>query len=372
MKKELLEIRKYIILVLIGILAYWSLNNYMIFFNIFKTIINVFKPFALAGIIAFILNIPMIKTEKIIKQKFNLPDKTTRIISIVSSILIFVLVILFVALLLIPELIENIKALIVTVPQIIIDAENFIINLLDQSPDVQSQIKDMFQNSSNVSDLASNVLNYVVNGSVTFIKSIISSFVTIFTSIVFAFYILVQKETIVLGIKKFINASVTKEESKKINEIAKITNKTFSKFLTGQCLDASILGIIMFIVLTIFGIPYALLISVLTAITALIPVFGAWIAMIVGVLLIMISNPAQAIIFVLIFLILQQIENNFIYPKIVGGSVGLSPMWTLIAISIGGSLFGVIGMLIGLPLASVLYSIFKNTINEKLKEKKID
>lgn len=371
MKKELLEMRKYIILILIGILFYWSLNNMNIFINIIKTFITVLTPFLLGGVVAFILNIPMSKIEKIIIKKFNLNRGTSRGVAIILSILMFVLIILFIALLLIPELIENVKMLIASIPQMVSDVQNFIINLLDQSPEVQVQIRDMFNNSGSASDLFSNILNYVINGSVGFIKSIISSFVTIVTSIIFSIYILVQKESIIKGMKRVLNAFTSKKEANKVIEILKITNVTFSKFLTGQCLDASILGILMFIVLSIFRIPYALLISVLTAVTALIPVFGAWVAMGVGVLLIIITSPAKALMFVLIFLILQQLENNFIYPKVVGASVGLSPMWTLIAITVGGKLFGVIGMLIGLPLASVLYSLFKNTINEKLKEKEL-
>lgn len=371
MKKELLEMRKYIILILIGILSYWCLNNIGIFVNIIKTIVTVLTPFLLGGAVAFILNIPMSSIERFIVKKFNLNRGASRGVAIVLSILIFVLIILFVALLLIPELIENIKMLIASIPQMVVDVENFIINLLDQSPEVQVQIKDMFNNSSNASDLFSNVLNYIINGSVDFIKSIISSFVTIVTSIIFSIYILVQKESIIKGAKRVLNAFASKDDAKKVIEVLKITNVTFSKFLTGQCLDASILGVLMFVVLSIFKIPYALLISVLTAVTALIPVFGAWVAMGVGVLLIIITSPAQALMFVLIFLILQQLENNFIYPKVVGASVGLSPMWTLIAITVGGKLFGVIGMLVGLPLASVLYSLFKNTINEKLKEKEL-
>lgn len=371
MKKDLIEMRKYILLVLIGVLSYWCLNNLGIFIKIIKTFITVLVPFLLGGAVAFILNIPMSKIESFIIKNFALNRGVSRVIAIVLSLLIFVLIILFISLLLIPELIDNIKMLITSIPQMVNDVENFVINLLDQSPDVQAQIKDMFNSSSNISDIFSNILNYIINGSVDFIKSIISSFITIITSVIFSIYILMQKESIIKGAKRVLNAFASKREAGKVAEILKITQVTFSKFLTGQCLDASILGVLMFIVLSIFGIPYALLISVLTAVTALIPVFGAWVAMGVGVLLIVITSPAKALMFVLIFLILQQLENNFIYPKVVGASVGLSPMWTLIAITIGGKLFGVIGMLLGLPLASVLYSLFKNTINEKLKEKEL-
>lgn len=369
MKKELLEVRKYIWLVLIGVLSYWLLNHFYIFFNIISTIFKVLSPFILGGVIAFILNIPMSKIESLLKEKTNIKDGLSRGISIVLALLIFVAILAFVAFLLVPELIGNIKNLINTIPNLVSSGQQVIINLLDQSPDIQSQIIDMFEQSGNVTDIVSNVLNYIVNGAVGFIKSFISSFITIFTSIIFSIYMLSQKEELINGTKRIIKALTGKANSKKIFEIAKLTQTTFSRFLSGQCLDVSILGVLMFVVLALFRFPYPLLISVLTAITALIPVFGAWIAMIIGTILILITNPFQALMFIIVFTIIQQIENNFIYPKVVGASVGLSPMWSLLAITVGGKLFGVIGMLVGLPIASVVYSLLKNTVNQKLKDR---
>ena len=148
-------------------------------------------------------------------------------------------------------------------------------------------------------------------------------------------------------------------------------NKTFNKFISGQCLEAIVLGCLMFIALTIFRFPYTLIISVLTAVTALIPIFGSLIAMVIGIVLIGIINPLQAFLFVIVFQVVQQIEGYFIYPRVVGKSVGLSPMWALLAITVGGSLFGVIGMLVGLPLASVIYSLIKTFVNDKINEKEI-
>ena len=162
------------------------------------------------------------------------------------------------------------------------------------------------------------------------------------------------------------------EKPKRILELGKLTNQTFTKFVSGQCLEATILGTIFFIVLSILRFPYALIISVLTTITALIPIFGAMIAMVIGAILIAIESPLQALIFIIVFLVIQQIEGNFIYPKVVGKSVGLSPMWTLLAITVGGNLFGIPGMLIGLPLASIAYALVKEIVNNKLKDKKIE
>ena len=157
----------------------------------------------------------------------------------------------------------------------------------------------------------------------------------------------------------------------KILEIGELSNKTFSKFISGQCVEAVILGSIMFIFCLLFRFPYALIIAVLTTVTALIPIFGAMIAMCIGAILIGITNPIQALLFIVVFQIVQQIEGNFIYPRVVGKSVGLSPMWTLLAITVGGSLFGIVGMLLGLPLASVASVIVKSFVYDKLKDKKV-
>ena len=151
-----------------------------------------------------------------------------------------------------------------------------------------------------------------------------------------------------------------------------MTNKTFSKFISGQCLEAVIVGILMFIAFSLFKFPYALIIAVLTAITALIPIFGALIAMVVGAILIGLNNPMQVILFIIVFLVIQQIEGNLIYPKVVGKSVGLSPIWTLLSITVGGNLFGIPGMLLGLPIASIVYAFIKSTVNNRLKEKQIE
>lgn len=374
MKNTIKELKNYIILILIAVFSYWGLNNLNLLGDILKTIYNVLLPFILGGIIAFILNIPATKIENFLlkhskKKKSKAP---VRIISIIISLLIFLLVILFVAFLLIPELIENIELLMKSIPNLISNIETFILDLLDKYPDIQTEIKNMFSEAGNISDIVSNILNYIVNGAVGFISSLVSSFVTIFTAIIFSIYMLSQKEYLARGTKKIMYATMNKEHVNKLTNIGSLANKTFSKFISGQCVEAIILGLIIFFVSIIFRFPYALIIAVLTAITALVPIFGALIAMIVDAILIAITSPIQALIFIIVFQVIQQIEGNFIYPKVVGKSVGLSPMWTLLAITVGGNLFGIAGMLIGLPLASIAYALIKELVNNKLKEKQIE
>ena len=367
------KMKDYIILILIAIFTYWGLNNINLIGKALAKIIAIFLPFILGGVIAFILNIPTTKIESyLLKTKKKKTDiGIIRTVSIILSLLLFLSIILFVAFLLIPELVENIESLTKSIPSLITTVEEGTLELLAKYPDIQLQIKDIFSQTGNIKDIISNILNYIINGAVGLISSLVSGFVTFFTAIIFSVYMLSQKEYLVRGTKKIIYATLPQSKADKLTKIGVLANQTFSKFISGQCVEAIILGLIIFIVCLIFRFPYALLIAVLTAITALIPIFGALIAMIIGVVLIGINSPIQAIIFMLVFQVVQQLEGNFIYPKVVGASVGLSPMWTLLAITVGGNIMGIPGMLIGLPIASIAYALIKETINYKLKEKQI-
>ena len=332
-----------------------------------------YSSFILGGVFAFILNIPMTKIETFLKSKqkkknSKLPIRT---ISITLSLVIFIGVVLLICFLLIPELIENIQLLIKNIPSFITNIQTWVLELVDSYPEIRSQIEEVFKNTTSVNNIMVTVLNYVINGSLNFITNLVSSVFTFFTAIVFAVYMLSQKEYLIRGVKKLMYAYVKKEHVEKIMSIATLANQTFSKFISGQCVEAVILGCIFFVVLTVLRFPYALIISVLTTITALIPMFGAMIAMIVGALLIAVTNPIQAILFIVVFQVIQQIENNFIYPKVVGKSVGLASIWTLMAVILGGSLLGIAGMIIGLPLVYILYAILRNETNEQLEKKKI-
>ena len=365
------EIHKWICIAIIFAITYLLVNNLRFIFNGISSFIIVLKPFILGFVIAYILNIPMSKIEGLLKNNTKMKDSSSRLISIFLSLLIFVIVISFIAFLLIPELVESIQLLMNNIPGLVNKTEMWILDLLDKYPDIQAQIKSTFIKADATGNLVSNILNYVVNGAVGFISSLVSSVVTIFMALIFSIYMLSQKEGLISGLKKVLFAFLREKDALKVVEVGKLTNKTFNKFISGQCLEAIVLGCLMFIALTIFRFPYTLIISVLTAVTALIPIFGALIAMMIGIVLIGIINPLQAVLFVVVFQVVQQIEGNFIYPRVVGKSVGLSPMWTLLAITVGGNLFGVVGMLVGLPLASVIYSLIKTIVNDKIKEKEI-
>ena len=171
--------------------------------------------------------------------------------------------------------------------------------------------------------------------------------------------------------KKILYAYMTKENAEKTLELGRTSKNIFRRFISGQCLEAIILGSLSIIGMLILKIPYAVPIGVLIGVTALIPIVGAFIGIIIGAVLILSVEPMKVITFIIYILILQQIEGNLIYPKVVGNSVGLPGIWVLVAVAIGGDLFGVIGMLLGVPTASVLYTLFKNNVYKKLREKNI-
>ena len=368
------NIQKIVGIIAFGVGFYWLLNNFTGIGDFIHRFFRLLFPFILGGVIAFILNIPMTKIEKFIKKKLK-RKKThfpVRTISITLALLIFFAVIVAISFLLIPELIENIQLLISNIPQVVSDVQDWALKLADDYPDIQKQIEAAFEsNGTSFNDFIVSILNHVINGSLNFVSSLVSGLFTVFTAIVFAIYMLNQKEQLVVGSKKLMYAYVKKQHADKVIDMARLANQTFSKFISGQCVEAVLLGCIFFAVLNLLGFPYALIISVLISITALIPMFGAMIAMVIGAVLIAVTSPIKAILFIIIFQIIQQIENNFIYPKVVGKSVGLSSMWTLLAVILGGSLMGIVGMIIGLPLASIIYAIIKNETNERLAEKNI-
>ena len=360
------ELKNWIILIIVAIISYWAINNISLIFGVVGKILKVFLPFILGIALAYVLNIPMVKIEKFLKKNIKTKNNKFpyRLISIIVSLMLLIGILSFVAFVLIPELIENIELLIQNIPTLISNVEKWVLGLLDEYPDIQKEIAGAFKEAS-ITGIITSVLNYILNSSINLISGLISGIVMIFTSLVFAIYMLSQKEYLIDSLNKLIKVCLKRKYSNKILEVGKLSNKVFSKFISGQCLEAVILGFIFFIVLSIFRFPYALIISVLTSITALIPYFGALIAMVVGAILIAITNPIQALIFIAVFQVIQQIENNFIYPKVVGKSVGLSPIWTLLAITVGGGLFGVVGMLIGLPIASIAYTLFMKYAKNK-------
>lgn len=368
------NIRKIILIIFACILFSWALNNIAAFGVVLSGAWKLLAPFIIGGMIAFVMNIPMVKIEKLFMGKKKTRAKWVRPVSIALTLVIFLAVISAVMLLLVPELINNLKSLAEMIPQLMDDFKAWLLGIAANNPSWKAQITDTVNSmtsSNSVQSLVTSLLNGLISGSRSFLSSLISGVTTTVFAIVFAIYLLSQKEYVSNGLKKVLYAFVPKKYADRTMEIASLTDTTFTNFVSGQCVEAIILSSMFFIVLAIGRFPYALLISVITFVLAFIPMFGATFTAIIGTVLILPVSPIKALIFIAISLVIQQLENNLIYPKVVGKSVGLSGIWTLTAVLIFGSLFGALGMIIGLPVASVAYALLGDTVNSLLKEKHI-
>ena len=357
------------------ILFAWLLNNISNLGIIFAGVWKLLAPFAVGGMIAFVMNIPMTKIEGLlVGKKTPKKKKWARGVAIAITLILFLGIISFTLFLLVPELVNNLKCLAERIPGFLDSIQSWLMQIADNNPNWKAQIIDIANNltsSNSVQNIVTNSLNSLVDSSKGFIASVTSGITTAVLAIVFAIYLLGQKEYLIHGSKKLVYAFVSKKYADKTIEIASLANKTFGGFVSGQCLEAIILSAIFFLVLFVGGFPYALLISVITFVLAFVPMFGATFSAIIGAVLIFPISPIRAIIFLLLSFVIQQIENNLIYPKVVGKSVGLAGIWTLVAIIIFGSLFGIIGMIIGLPIASIAYALLGETVNKKLEEKRL-
>lgn len=339
-------------------------------------ILSILKPFIIGAAVAFVINIPMGAIEtKLFTKKCRL-SKWKRPFSFMLSILAVVLVFWAVYMLIIPQLGETVRELAVKIPAFLAEAVKVLQEISENNPQIQEYIAGLDVSTWDWNSILSKVANTLGNGIGNVLISTVSVAGSIFgvvfdavVAFVFAVYLLMQKETLANQGGRVMRAYLPEEINTKIQYVLKLLHKNFSSFISSQCLEAVILGTLFVIAMTIFGFPYAVLIGTLIAVTALVPIVGAFIGCAVGAFLILVEDPILAIGFVIMFLVIQQLEGNLIYPKVVGNSVGLPAIWVLVAVSVGGSLFGVVGMLIFIPITSTLYTLFREDVNERNAKK---
>ena len=375
-KMSIKKIRELIVFTALLVVALWKFD---VVLGVLKTIWDIIFPFVLGGAIAFLTNVPMSFLEKKIfenvKKKNKIVRKLKRPISLILTIVLVVGVIALVMFGVIPQLTRTMGTLVTSINDFI--------------PQMQSWIGEFFHNNQEIMNLVDQIefdpdqaikwgisllgngAGNMMNTTMSAVGSIVSGVATFFIAFSFAFYILFQKEKLHIQIRKVFFAFLPRQKADTFLKVCSLTYRTFANFLAGQCLEAVILGSMFVVTLSILKMPYALLIGILIAFTALIPIFGAFIGCAVGSFLIFMVNPQQAILFVIVFLVLQQIEGNLIYPHVVGESVGLPSIWVLAAVTIGGNLMGIVGMLVFIPLLSVLYTIFREFVYLRLKKQNI-
>ena len=342
----------------------------------FSFVVSIVFPFLLGAAMAFILNVPMSFMEKRLFSKTKgKAKKLKRPICLVLAILFVVAILWIVLLVVIPEVASTVASLSVNIEAALIKLQRWTMDIFEDNKQIEVWIASLQFDWDGIIHTAfgflKNGAGNVLNSTMTVAKTVINSVMNFCVAFVFACYILLQKEKLAVQIRKILYAFFSKKVVTKVLDIASLSYKTFANFVTGQCCEAVILGTMFFISMSILRFPYALLVGVLIAFTALIPIFGAFIGCFLGTFLILVADPMKAIAFVILFLVLQQVEGNLIYPHVVGGSVGLPSIWVLVAVTVGGSLMGIVGMLVFIPICSVLYALFREMVYKKLKERGI-
>lgn len=343
--------------------------------GIISKFITAFKPFIIGGVIAFLLNLPMkLIEEKIVRplcKKNKSLSKMSRIISLVCTIVIVVILMWIFISYIVPQLADSLRSLTNDIPKYISGLQNEIMNKVDQldmlkntSFDIQAMIQKFLAFVQNfINMFISNVFNFTIG--------ITNFFMNLFLGIIISMYILLSKEKLILQFKKLIYAFLNENKCERIMYILKLTNNKFSKFILGQSMDGLILGTAFFIVFSLLKIPFELLISIMIPILNFIPIFGTYVGIGISAFIILMVEPRTVLLFLFLVFTIQQLDGKFVYPFVVGNSLGLSPLWILLAIVVGGNLFGVVGMILGMPLTSVVYELSSKAINDRIKKKDI-
>lgn len=360
------------------ILLYWLLHETERVKSVWHFVKNLFSPFFVGAALAFVLNVPMRGIERWFGTVKN--KSLRRVVSVLLTFIFIGLVLFVVFRLLLPQIIDTVENLIIRLPGFLNGAVDKVMELLNDNPQMMEWIEantdiENFDWSSLIDkavSFAGNSVTLVLGGIWKTVASLSTGIFNAVISVVFAIYCLFRKEILARQARRLAYSFLPEKLCDISIRILRLTNTTFSNFISGQCLEACILGSLFAISMLIFQMPYIPLVSVLVAVTALVPIVGAFVGCVLGAFFILVDNPLQAVWFVVMFLVLQQFENNVIYPKVVGKSVGLPGMWVLLAVSIGGELMGVAGMLLMIPMASVLYTLLREITAARLERRGID
>ena len=338
-------------------------------------VVEVFMPFIVGAVIAFILHIPMGFFERLFEKTAKRRFKGIRAASMLCAMFAVIAVIAFVMIIVIPQLVSTIAEITHVIPIGLKKIFDKLETLFSQNEQIMAYISTLENIKLDWSKIFDSVTNFLKTGFADVITTtyaatgnIVGGVMDFFISFVFSIYILAQKETLAKQFSRLFKAFLKPERWNRVSHVLSILYSNFKNYITGQCIEAVILGAMFVIMMTLFRLPYALLVGIVIGVTALIPIMGAFIGCAIGAFLILIISPVQALIFFALFMVRQQIEGNLIYPRVVGSSVGLPGIWVLMAVSIGGSLMGVAGMLVFIPLTSTVYALLKESVYRREKE----
>ena len=359
------------------VVLYWLLHETERFQSVWKQLYGILSPFVLGAALAFILNVPMRAFERWLRGVKK--DGLRRALAMLLTFLAIGLVLFGVFRLLIPQLVETFNSLVPKLVEFFSRMEQKFRAFLEANPEMLEWVYantalesvnwgDLIQKAATV---LSNSVSVIASGAFSAVGNVTGALVDVIIGLVFALYCLGCKEKLVRQGKKLLYAFLPEGIGDETLRIMRLTNSTFSGFISGQCLEAVILACLFAVAMAIFRMPYISLICVLIGVTALVPMVGGFVGCFFGAFFILVNDPVQALIFIIMFLVIQQIEGNLIYPKVVGNSIGLPGMWVLVAVSVGGDLMGVAGMLIMIPVTSVIYALLREITNKRLTRRNI-
>ncbi|MBE6569408.1 MAG: AI-2E family transporter [Ruminococcaceae bacterium] len=367
------------LLVAFGVALYALLMNLEAFGGALRYLGSMILPVLLGFLIAFIINVPMRGFEKLLEKltvRIKRPklEKYVPPIALLLTAICIILVIVLVCTILIPSLVTSVESLYRTIED---QAPKWIAWLQEYHIDTEWLVETIEK-----IDLDSLDLNGIIGNVTSSAGSILTSALNIATSavsvisaaaigIIISAYALLSKKDLSRQTKKLLYAHLKPKMASYLCYIGRLTGDTFSKFLSGQCLEACLLGTLICIAMMIFKIPYASLIGILTAICAFIPYIGALLSCVIGAFLVVLTDPSKVIVCIIVYLVVQFVESQFIYPHVVGTSVGLDPLWTLIAVLVGGNLMGLFGMIFFIPLTAVIFQLVREHTNRVLEEKQL-
>lgn len=363
---------RYMIIAAALILLIMNFNEVLGFL---KRMQGIFFPLLMGAVIAYILNILMVKLEKIYfpKSKRKWVIKTRRMVCIVLSIFMVAGILIFVIALVIPELVGALQVIGVAIPVYFDKISTWLLTYSDQFPLIEEWLANLEINweqlFKNIMAYATSGVSGLLNSTISIVSVVAGGVINFVIALIFAIYLLVEKENLFRQVKKVFYAYVSEHNAAKAAEVWRVVNKTFSNFIVGQCTEAVILGSLCTIGMLLLGFPYAPMTGAFIGVTALLPVVGAYLGAGLGAFMILTVNPMQAVFFLIFIVVLQQLEGNLIYPKVVGSSVGLPAIWVLAAVTIGGGFGGLAGMLFGVPVAATLYKLLAMGVNARTIKK---
>lgn len=329
-------------------------------------------PLLLGCVIAYVLNILLKKIEKVYFPGTANPwiRKSRRPVCIVLSLLFLLIIMLFIINLVVPELISSIRLITDEIPPLVEEVRAWAISHSENLPTMQDALENV---NVNWQDMVKKMVDFVLSGAGGFFNSVFAVLMGVFgrlaqllIGLIFAIYLLSCKEQIKAQIDRVMRAYLKPTVRKRILYVAGVLHETFSSFITGQCMEAVIIGALCAGGMMLFRMPYAVMTGAVVGVTALIPVVGAYIGAVVGAFMVFTVNPLQAVFFIIFLVVLQQLEGNLIYPKVVGSSIGLPGIWVLAAVTVGGGVLGIGGMLLGVPLAASIYKLTGNEVSRRL------